>query len=206
MTLKSPQIDSQPPPGAIFQRLDQTAGHPYPLRDYVRRILWNLIRRTLFRWSFPRAFRWRRWLLKRFGARLGDTAFIRKGAWIWHPWLFEMGEHSTIADGVVIYNLGPVTIGNHSVLSHDTYVCAGTHDYTQCNLPLLRPPIHIGSGVWIAMQAFIGPGVTIGDNAVIGARAVVVKDIPPDVVAAGNPARVIKPRLMRKDVTQTING
>src|SRR5207248_7246530 len=85
---------------------------------------------------------------------------------------------------------------SHSVLSQDVYVCAGTHDPSLPLLPLLRPPIRIGSGVWIAAQAFIGPGVTIGDNSVIGARAVVVKDIPPGVVAAGNPARVLKPRPM----------
>lgn len=97
-----------------------------------------------------------------------------------------------------LYNLGPVTIGCHSVICQGTYVCAGTHDYTRADLPLLRPPIHIGSGVWIAAQAFIGPGVTVGDNSVIGARSVVTGDIPPGVVAAGNPAQIRKPRTMNR--------
>jgi putative colanic acid biosynthesis acetyltransferase WcaF len=182
---------------AIFQRLDRTANYPYPRSEYVKRVLWNLVRRTLFRWGLPRAFGWRRWLLRRFGARVGATAFVRKDAWIWHPWLFEIGEHSTLADGVVIYNLGPVAIGDHSVLSQDVYVCAGTHDYTVPELPLVRPPVRIGSGVWIAAQAFIGPGVTVGDNSVVGARSVVMKDVPAGVVVAGNPARVIKERPMQ---------
>src|SRR5204863_7653015 len=88
-----------------------------------------------------------------------------------------------------------VSIADHSVISQDAYLCAGTHDYTQPTLPLLRPPITIGHGVWIAAGAFIGPDVTIGDNSVVGARAVVMKDVPPGVVVAGNPARVIKQRL-----------
>jgi acetyltransferase-like isoleucine patch superfamily enzyme len=98
---------------------------------------------------------------------------------------------------VTIYNLGPVKIGDHSVISQDAYLCAGTHDYTLPTLPLLRTPITIGHGVWIAAGAFIGPGVSIGDNSVIGARSVVMKDIPADVIAAGNPCRVIKPREMK---------
>jgi putative colanic acid biosynthesis acetyltransferase WcaF len=89
-----------------------------------------------------------------------------------------------------------VTIGNHSVISQDAYLCAGTHDYTQPTLPLLREPITIGHGVWIAAGAFIGPTVTVGDNCVVGARAVVMKDVPPGMVVAGNPARVIKQRQM----------
>jgi putative colanic acid biosynthesis acetyltransferase WcaF len=64
-------------------------------------------------------------------------------------------------------------------------------------LPLLKPPIKVGSGVWIAREAFIGPGVTVHDNAVVGARAVVMKDVPPATVVAGNPAQVVKERAMK---------
>jgi putative colanic acid biosynthesis acetyltransferase WcaF len=107
-----------------------------------------------------------------------------------------MDEWSNLGHGVIIYNLGSVSIGSHSVLSYGAYLCAGSHDYTRSDMPLIKPAIRIGNGVWIATQAFIGPGVTIGDNSVIGARAVVMKDIPAGVVAAGNPVRIIKPRVM----------
>ena len=183
-------------PRQIFQQCDKTAVAPYPVRDYVRRALWGLVQATLFRFSFRYPRGWRRMLLRMFGAKIAPTANIRPSVKIFHPWLLSVGEWTALGDGVVVYNLGPIEIGDHSVVSQEAYLCAGTHDYTQPHLPLLRPPIKIGSGVWVCAQAFVGPGVTIGDNSIIGARAVVTKDIPPNVIAAGNPCHVIKPRPM----------
>jgi putative colanic acid biosynthesis acetyltransferase WcaF len=178
----------------VFQRLDRAERAPYRVSERLLRAAWTVVNRTV--WGLPRGWGWRRWLLRRFGAMVGRGAIFRASAQVFHPWLFEIGEYSTLGPGVVIYNLGPVTIGSHTTISQDCYVCAGTHDYTVAHLPLVRPPIVIGSGVWVAAQAFVGPGVTIGDNCVIGARAVVAKDVPAGVVAAGNPARVIKARAM----------
>jgi putative colanic acid biosynthesis acetyltransferase WcaF len=187
---------STPDRAPVFQTLNRVNPNPYNRGEYVRRVLWNIVQATLFHYSLPRAMRWRRWLLKLFGARIGPHSGMRREVRIFHPWLFEMGDWSMLANGVVIYNLGPVKIGDHTVLSQDVYVCAGTHDYTKANLPLQRPPITIGSGVWIAAAAFIGPGVSVGDNTVVGARAVVMSDVEANVVVAGNPARVIKRRPM----------
>jgi putative colanic acid biosynthesis acetyltransferase WcaF len=161
-------------------------------------LAWRLVERTLFRWSFPRAYGWRRWLLMRFGAKMGVRACVRSTTRIWHPWLLHMDDFSMLSDDVEIYNLGAFFIGQHSVISQGAYVCAGTHDYTRIDLPLQKLPVRVGHGVWVAAQAFVGPNVTIGDNSVIGARAVVVSDIPAGVVAAGNPCRVIKPRTMQR--------
>jgi putative colanic acid biosynthesis acetyltransferase WcaF len=61
-------------------------------------------------------------------------------------------------------------------------------------MPLVKLPINIGDWAWVAADAFVGPGVTIGRGAVVGARSVVVRDVPPDVVVAGNPARILGPR------------
>jgi putative colanic acid biosynthesis acetyltransferase WcaF len=187
---------AQKPSVAIFQMLDRTAGFPYAPGEYVRRMLWQIVQRLLIRPSLPRAYGWRRFWLRLFGARLGHKAAIHASTRIMHPWLLSIGDWSIISHGVVVYNLGLVRLGNHSVISQDVYVCAGNHDYSKPTLPLLREPIEIGNGVWIAAGAFIGPGVTIGDNTVIGARAVVMSDVPAGVLAAGNPCKVIKARPM----------
>lgn len=189
-------MESEPETNPIFQRCDRTAAFPYSAKEYARRATWALVQHSLFRWSPGRLAGWRRMLLRLFGATIGDHSNVRPSVRIIHPWLLKMGDWSAIADGVHVYNLGPISIGDHSVISQRAYLCAGTHDYTLPNLPLLRPPITIGSGVWVATEAFIGPGVTIGNNAVIGARAVVTKDVACGVVAAGNPARTIKQRDM----------
>jgi len=194
---------------AIFQRCDTCVTFPYTTREYAMRALWQLVRGTLFRWSPRRAYGWRNMLLQLFGAKVESFVQVRPTCKIFHPWLLEIGHWTSLADDVEIYNLGPVKIGSHSVISQGSYVCAGTHDYTRPDLPLQRPPIRIGSGVWIAAQVFVGPGVTVGDNSVIGARAVVTRDVPSGVVAGGNPARVIKPRTMRAAsgaATSSANG
>ncbi|MEX0776996.1 MAG: hypothetical protein WD042_14925 [Phycisphaeraceae bacterium] len=126
---------------------------------------------------------------------MATTAGTKASTRIMHPWLLSMGDHSMLSENVTVYNLGAVTIGSHTVVSQDVYICAGTHDYTKSDLPLQRCPIGVGHGVWICAGAFIGPNVAIGDNAVVGARAVVVKNVPAGMVVAGNPARIIKPRL-----------
>jgi putative colanic acid biosynthesis acetyltransferase WcaF len=180
----------------VFLRLDQTASYPYPFSWYVRKALWMMVQGTVFRFSPARVNGWRRMWLKMFGAKVAGTAVIRPTAQIRHPWLLEMGEFSCLAENVHIYNLGPVSIGDHTVISQNTHVCNGTHDYTKPNLPLQRPTCKIGSGVWICADAFIGPGVTIGDNVIVAARGVVTKDVAAATIVGGNPAKFIKARPM----------
>lgn len=189
-------LPREPDNSAIFQRLDQTAKYPYTRSQYLGRYAWLIVQATLIHFSPPRAFGWRRFWLRLFGARLAKTARVGRTINVLHPWLLTVGHHSHLADRVLVYNLGPISVGDHTIVSQGAYLCAGTHDYTKPNLPLLRPPINIGSGVWVCTEAFIGPGVTVGDNSVVGARAVVNRDVPPGVVVAGNPATVIKPRPM----------
>jgi len=158
--------------------------------------MWTVVYQLLIRFSPGRLARWRRFWLRRFGAQIASTCNIRPSARIRHPWLLEMGPYSTLADNVEVYNLGPITIGAHTVISQNSHLCNGTHDYSQPSLPLVRPTMKIGSGIWVCADAFIGPGVTIADNALVGARAVVMRDVPKGVIVAGNPAKVVRARPM----------
>lgn len=185
----------------IFQRLDTTARYPYPFSEYVRKACWVATRNGLFRWIPRRVRRMRPAILRLFGATIARNVNISSSARVRHPWLLSIGEHSAIGDNVEIYNLGPITIGDHTVISQNAHLCGGTHDYTRADLPLIRASITIGSGAWICADAFIGPNVTIGDNVIVAARAVVTKDVPANVVVVGNPAQVLKPRRMDDGLT-----
>ncbi|MGA2867968.1 MAG: putative colanic acid biosynthesis acetyltransferase, partial [Verrucomicrobiota bacterium] len=102
-----------------------------------------------------------------------------------------------IGEEAFIYNLGPVTLGEKVTISHRAQLCAGTHDYTRLALPLIKPPIIIEDQAWICADAFVGPGVTVGEGAIIGARAVVMKNVKSWAIMAGNPAQFVKQRILK---------
>ena len=157
----------------------------------LTRVAWAVMK-PLFRFSPRHLYGWRNFLLRLFGAKVGRMVRIYPSANIFYPWQFNIGDWSTIGWGVEVYSLGQITIGANVLISHRAHLCAGSHDYSQPNLPLLTPPITIGHGTWICCDAFIGPGVTVGEGAVVGARAVVVGDVPGGAIVAGNPAKIIK--------------
>lgn len=110
------------------------------------------------------------------------------------PWNVTIGDYSAVGDRTLLYSLGLITIGNRVTISHQSHLCAGTHDYRQAHFPLLKLPIRICDGAWICAEAFVGPGVEIGEEAILAARGVAVKNVAPGMIAAGNPARAVKPR------------
>jgi putative colanic acid biosynthesis acetyltransferase WcaF len=167
---------------------------PWTRRQQIGRLLWAIAYRAVFRCTFHNWYGLRAGILKFFGAKLGKNVRFRRSARIEIPWHLEIGDDVSIGEDAILYSLGPIKIGARSFLSQYAHLCAGTHDHTSRDYPLVRLPITIGEDCWIAADAFVGPGVTVGDRTVVGARASVFKDLPPDVIAVGNPARPIKPR------------
>jgi putative colanic acid biosynthesis acetyltransferase WcaF len=165
----------------------------YPFDQTAARVAWMLAL-PLFRLSPRPFFAWRRFLLRLFGARVGRQVHIYGSATIYFPWNLDIGDWSSIGERVLVYNLGPVTIGRHVTVSHQAHLCAGTHDHARADMPLLKPPINVGDQAWICADAFLGPGVTVGEGAVVGARAVVTRDVAAWQIVAGNPARTIGTR------------
>jgi putative colanic acid biosynthesis acetyltransferase WcaF len=90
--------------------------------------------------------------------------------------------------------VGRISIGRHSMVSQYVCVMAGSHDASQPDLPLVVQDVVIGESAWVCAGAFLGPGVEVGAGAVVGARAVCFQNVPPRMVALGNPAKVVVPR------------
>ena len=137
---------------------------------------------------------WRRFLLRLFGARIGKGVLIRPSVKVTYPWKLKIGDFSWIGDGATLYSLGEITIGDNAVVSQHSYLSTGSHDYTKLSFDLYALPICVESEAWVATGVFVAPGVTIGQGAIVGASSVVLKDVPPAMICAGNPLRVIRAR------------
>ncbi len=156
--------------------------------------LWWAVQATLFQWSPQIAYRWRAWLLKRFGATIGKNVVIRPSVTITYPWKLTLGDYAWVGDDAVLYNLAPITIGANAVVSQKSYLCTGSHDYLSDHFDIYAEPIVIGEKCWLATDVFVAPGVTVGNNTVVGARSSVFKSLPENKICRGNPAQVIRAR------------
>lgn len=111
-----------------------------------------------------------------------------------------MGRYACLASDVDCYNVARITIGDNTTISQGAYLCTASHDITDPLNPLITAPIVIEDQTWVAAHAFIGMGVTIGQGAVVGARAAVFKDVAPWTVVGGNPAKFLKNRVIKNDI------
>jgi putative colanic acid biosynthesis acetyltransferase WcaF len=167
---------------------------PWSVGVRVKVVLWEVVRLLLFR-PTPKPFsRWRVLLLRLFGCRVRGRPFVAPSAVVKMPWNLTLEDRACLAPGSEVYNLGPVTLRQRCTVAQQAYLCGGTHDLTQPNLPLVVGPIVVGADAFVGARAFVLPGVTIGDGAVVGACALVSKDVEPWTVVGGNPARVIGSR------------
>lgn len=157
--------------------------------------LWWFVQSTLFQCSPQFAYGFRNWLLRLFGAKIGINVIVRPSVKITYPWNVAIGNYSWVGDDVVLYSLGEIVIGENSVVSQKSYLCAADHDYLKEDFPIRDRKIIVGDQVWIAADVFIAPGVTVASGAVIGARSSVFRDMPEGMVCYGYPCKPIKPRI-----------
>jgi putative colanic acid biosynthesis acetyltransferase WcaF len=157
--------------------------------------LWWIVEALLFKTSPQVCYGWRRFLLRIFGARIGKGVNIRPTATITYPWKLTIGDWSWIGDHVTLYTLGEIVIGEHAVVSQHCYLCTGSHDHTLTTFDIWAQTITIEPEAWLATNVFVGPGVTVGYGAVVGACSVTLKDVPAGMVCTGNPLRVIRRRV-----------
>jgi putative colanic acid biosynthesis acetyltransferase WcaF len=178
----------------IVAKANPFEGASFKRRNRLARLLWQVVWLLLFRPTPPQMHAWRGWLLRRFGAQIHSSCHVYSSARIWAPWNLKMGANACLGPLVNCYSMALIELGERVVVSQGAFLCSGSHDYTQESFQLFAEPICIGSDAWICAEAFLGPGICIGEGAVIGARAVVTRSQPPWFVCAGNPARPLKPR------------
>ncbi len=153
----------------------------------LARVAWALAW-PLFALSPRPVWAWRRAILRLFGARIAEGVRIYPSVRVEMPWRLTVDEGAAVGARAILYSLGQIHIGARATVSQGAHLCAGSHDRRSADRRLLTPPIMIGRDAWICADAFVGPGVRIGDGAVLSARAVAFRDIPDGALATGNPA------------------
>ena len=177
----------------------------FSVQNRLLRFAWGIVYTLLFRPSPRPLHAWRSFLLRAFGATMGKACHVYPAARIWAPWNLFCGYQATIADGAIVYNPKPVTLGSHTIISQDAYLCGATHDYEDPNFPLISFEISIGDFAWVCARATVQPGVSIGEGAVLALGAIATHDLDPWSVYAGIPARKIKNRTQRAEQNASAN-
>jgi len=150
--------------------------------------VWYLVKIVFFLSALPWPSAVKCRLLGFFGAKVGPGVVIKPRVNIHFPWRLEVGAYSWIGEEVFILNFAPVRIGSHACVSQRAFLCTGNHDFRDERFSFRSAPISIGDGAWVGASVFVGPGVEIGDEAVVTAGSAVLKGLPAGRVCSGNPA------------------
>ncbi|OYP34095.1 putative colanic acid biosynthesis acetyltransferase [Rhodopirellula sp. MGV] len=173
-------------------------GASFSLRNRLLRVLWNFVWAVFASWTPPPLHRYRVALLRLFGADVDWSAHVYGSARVWLPANLQMGPHSCLGPQVNCYCMGPIRLAAGAIVSQETTLCAGTHDPNDPDFQLIAKPIVIGEKAWVAAEVFVGPGVTIAERSVVGARCVLFKNTEPDGIYVGNPAKLVGHRKLRE--------
>lgn len=170
----------------------------YTLWDKLQRLAWNVCWALLFRpFGLPIFKGWRSFVLRCWGAKIGKGSLVHASATIWAPWNLELGQRTCIGPHTIIYSADKIILGNKVAISQYAYLCTASHDFNDPHHRLITAPIRVEDYAWVAAEAYVGMGVTVGEGAVVGARASVYKSVEPWTVVGGNPARFLKKRVIR---------
>lgn len=164
------------------------------LASRAGRLAWGICHFLLYRPSPRPCHAWRAMLLRAFGAKLGPRCHFYPGSKVWAPWNLRCEDRVACADGVEIYNPSPILFRSHAIVSQGAYVCGATHLYNEREFRMISFPMTIGRYAWICARAIVGPGVNVGEGAILGLGSVATKHLEPFGIYGGNPARKIKER------------
>lgn len=161
---------------------------PWSMGYRIRILLWEYTWFVLCSWTPKPLNPWRLFILRHFGAAIHGSPFVHQRARIEHPWNLTLHHKACLGDRAHAYCLGPVVIHSDACVAQEVYLCTGTHDFSDPHRPLQTAPIHIGANAFIGARAFVLPGVNVGERAIVGACAVVTRNVPAATTVVGNPA------------------
>lgn len=173
---------------------------PWSRKEAILVRVWEVVWNIAVRWMPKITSRWYVFLLKLFGCKISGKPYVAPTCRIYAPWLLTLKDHCALGSRSEVYNLGPVIIGAKTTVAQYVYLCNGTHDFSNERMPLIVGTMVIGEKVFVGAKSIILPGLTIGDNAIIGAGAVLTHDAEAWGIYGGNPARFIKWRVMKEKI------
>ena len=162
----------------------------------LKETLWLFTNLLLFQLCPLKLSRLKCFVLRCFGAKIGCGVVIKPQVRITFPWKLMLGDHVWLGEECWLLNLECITIAGNVCISPRTFLCTGNHNYKSPVFDLIVKPIHIEEGAWICAGAMVGPGVTAGSHSVLTAGSVATEDLQPFGIYRGNPAVLIKQRII----------
>jgi putative colanic acid biosynthesis acetyltransferase WcaF len=167
-----------------------------PGRNIIVQCLWYFVNHVVFGCPFFICYGLKRWLLRLFGAKVGERVIIKPNVNIKFPWRLEIGDNVWIGEKAWIDNIDVVKIGRNAVLSQHVLVITGSHNYKKTNFELITHPVVIEDGVWVCANATVLAGSYLKSHSMVTAGSVAPKTAEPYSIYTGNPAVKVKNRII----------
>jgi putative colanic acid biosynthesis acetyltransferase WcaF len=180
---------------SILQNMDPFTQPSFTLKNRLARLLWNIVFGLFFQFSPRPLHSWRSFLLRCFGAKIGNGCHIYPNVKIWAPWNLVCEDVVAIADEAIIYNPSPIFLGSHSIISQQAYLCGASHDYNSPTFSIISSPIYIGAYSWVCARATVQMGVSLEEGSILGLGSIATKSLESWTIYAGIPAKKIKQRI-----------
>lgn len=159
--------------------------------------IWYLINHFVFHTAIPVPSSLKVWILRRFGAVVGNNVVIKHNVRIKNAWKLTIGDNSWLGEGAWIENLDYVDIGKNVCVSQDAMLLTGNHDYTRNDFRYRLKEVKLEDGVWIGAHSVVCPGVTCKSHSILTVNSVATRSMEAWGVYSGNPAILIRNRKMQ---------
>lgn len=169
-----------------------------PGKKVLVRFIWHCVNATFINTYFLPSSSFKKFLLKIFGAKIGQGVVIKPKVNIKYPWKLTIGDHTWVGEKVWIDNLAEVTIGNNCCLSQGAMILCGNHNFKKSSFDLIVKPVTLKDGAWLGAKSVTCPGVTVEINAILSVGSIATSNLEANYIYQGNPAIKIKERIIEE--------